>query len=113
FLTDFDGAATRLRLTAAYGYLARDHDVTFLLGEGLVGQAARSRRTIRVNAGPTGSLTLRSGLLETASKDHVVVPVLFEGELLGVIEFASVTTFSELHLSFLERLVLTIGIAVN
>lgn len=43
----------------------------------------------------------------------MVLPVLFEGELLGVIEFAGVTTFSELHLSFLERLVGTIGIAVN
>lgn len=39
--------------------------------------------------------------------------MLFEGEMLGVIEFASVAAFSELHLTFLERLVLTIGIAVN
>jgi signal transduction histidine kinase/ActR/RegA family two-component response regulator len=39
--------------------------------------------------------------------------VLFEGESLGVIEFASVTAFSELHLMFLERLVVTIGVALK
>src|SRR5690606_27768955 len=77
------------------------------------GQAALSRRTIRVSAVPDGRITLRSGLADTPPADLVVLPVLFEGELLGVIEFATVTPFSELHLSFLERLVATIGIAVN
>ncbi|HEX7744833.1 MAG TPA: HAMP domain-containing protein [Micromonosporaceae bacterium] len=113
FLAEQEEAMMRLKLTASYGYVGGDQEVTFGPGEGLVGQAAVSRRTIRVAAGPAGSLTLRSGLLETASKDHVVLPVLFEGELLGVIEFAAVAPFSELHLAFLERLVLTIGVAVN
>jgi signal transduction histidine kinase/ActR/RegA family two-component response regulator len=45
--------------------------------------------------------------------DLVVLPVLFEGEMLGVIEFASVVAFSGLHLTFLERLVATIGVALN
>jgi len=42
-----------------------------------------------------------------------VLPVLFEGEMLGVIEFASVAAFNGLHLTFLERLVATIGVALN
>ncbi|MEV0327131.1 HAMP domain-containing protein [Micromonospora echinospora] len=113
FLAETSDGVTRLRLTASYGYVARGHEVTFGPGEGLVGQAALSRRTIRVSAVPDGTITLRSGLAETNPADLVVLPVLFEGELLGVIEFASVATFSELHLSFLERLVATIGIAVN
>ncbi|MFC7549217.1 HAMP domain-containing protein [Plantactinospora sp. GCM10030261] len=113
FLADQSDATTRLRLTASYGYVARDHGVTFAPGEGLVGQTALSRRTIRVRAVPEGRLTVRSGLAQTPPADLVVLPVLFEGELLGVIEFASVATFSELHLAFLERLVLTIGVAVN
>ncbi len=123
FLADSDEAVLRLRLTASYGYVARHHDVTFGPGEGLVGQAALSRRTIRVcpglrpegigRDGEAGTLIVRSGLAATPPADLVVLPVLFEGELLGVIEFASVSPFSELHLSFLERLVLTTGIAVN
>ncbi|WP_326550918.1 HAMP domain-containing protein [Micromonospora sp. NBC_01813] len=113
FLADVDEGVMRLGLTAAYGYVARDHIVIFGPGEGLVGQAAVSRRTIRVGTGTTGALTLRSGLLGVPPRDHVVLPVLFEGEMLGVIEFASVAAFSDLHLAFLERLVATIGIAVN
>ncbi|MEV4663544.1 HAMP domain-containing protein [Micromonospora echinofusca] len=113
FLADNSEGVMRLRLTASYGYVARGHEVTFGPGEGLVGQAALSRRTIRMGGAPDGKLMLRSGLAETPPADLVVLPVLFEGELLGVIEFASVAAFSELHLSFLERLVLTTGIAVN
>src|SRR5690606_30812313 len=108
-----EGETPRLRLTASYGYVARDQEVVFGWGEGLVGQAALSRRTIRVGTEPSGALTLRSGLLATSPRDLVVLPVLFEGEVLGVIELASVGTFSELHLTFLERLVSTIGIALN
>ncbi|MBO4210234.1 HAMP domain-containing protein [Micromonospora echinofusca] len=113
FLAENDEGVMRLKLTASYGYVAKGQDVTFGPGEGLVGQTALSRRTIRVGGGSAGVLTLRSGLLDMTPRDHVVLPVLFEGELLGVIEFASIDAFSELHLSFLERLVLTIGIAVN
>ncbi|WP_327030235.1 HAMP domain-containing protein [Micromonospora sp. NBC_01740] len=113
FLADTSEGVMRLRLTASYGYVARGHEVTFGPGEGLVGQAALSRRTIRMGGAPDGKLMLRSGLADTPPADLVVLPVLFEGELLGVIEFASVAAFSELHLSFLERLVLTTGVAVN
>jgi HAMP domain-containing protein/signal transduction histidine kinase/CheY-like chemotaxis protein len=113
FLVDNEQAVMRLRLAAAYGYVARNHEVTFGPGEGLVGQAAVSRRTVRVRAAHDGILTMRSGLMSMPPNDLVVLPVLFEGEMLGVIEFASVATFSGLHLTFLERLVATIGVALN
>nr|WP_028568897.1 HAMP domain-containing protein [Salinispora tropica] len=113
FLVDDAGGNFRLRLTASYGYVARGQDVTFGPGEGLVGQVALSRRTIRVSGPAESRLRLRSGLADTPPADLVVLPVIFEGELLGVIEFASVTALSDLYLSFLERLVLTIGVAVN
>jgi signal transduction histidine kinase/HAMP domain-containing protein/CheY-like chemotaxis protein len=113
FLVDHEEAVMRLRLAAAYGYVARNHEVTFGPGEGLVGQAAVSRRTIRVRATHDGILTMRSGLMAMPPNDLVVLPVLFEGEILGVIEFASVAAFSGLHLTFLERLVATIGVALN
>ncbi|HEX6969045.1 MAG TPA: ATP-binding protein, partial [Micromonosporaceae bacterium] len=113
FLADNGDPRRPLRLTASYGYPTPQHQITFVPGEGLVGQAAVSRRTIRIGTGDHGSLSVRSGLLDVSPRDHVVLPVLYEGDLLGVIEFASVTVFSELHLAFLERLVLTIGSAVN
>jgi signal transduction histidine kinase/HAMP domain-containing protein/CheY-like chemotaxis protein len=113
FLTDNEDATPRLRLTASYGYVARDRTLTFGPGEGLVGQAAVTRKTIRAGAVPAAAMTVRSGLAEAPPADLVVLPLLFEGELLGVIEFGSLTPFSGLHTTFLERLVATIGIALN
>ena len=107
------GTSTRLQLAAAYGYAAPEEQVSFALGEGLVGQAAVSRRTNRVSAAPAHRLTVRSGLAASPPADLVVLPVLFEGEPLGVIEFASVANFSDLHLAFLDRLVVTIGVALK
>jgi signal transduction histidine kinase/HAMP domain-containing protein/CheY-like chemotaxis protein len=125
FLADDENASPRLRLAASYGYVAHDRGITFGPGEGLVGQAAVTRNLVRiarsgqrraVNGGdgrPAPGLTIRSGLSETPPVDLVVLPVLFEGELLGVIEFASVVPFSDLNITFLQRLVATIGVALN
>src|SRR6266511_2776680 len=107
------GTSTRLQLAAAYGYAAPEEQVSFALGEGLVGQAAVSRRTNRVSAAPAHRLTVRSGLAASPPADLVVLPVLFEGEPLGVIEFASVANFSDLHLALLDRLAVTIGVALK
>ncbi|HEX6500424.1 MAG TPA: HAMP domain-containing protein [Micromonosporaceae bacterium] len=113
FRAEADGDAERFRMAAAYGFSADAHDVTFGSGEGLVGQAAASRRAIRVHAMPREALTVRSGIADAIPADLVVLPVLFEDEPLGVIEFASLSAFSELHLAFLERLVATIGVVLN
>ena len=82
-----DAAAAGRRRTATW---PGDHEVTFGPGEGLVGQAAVSRRTIRVGADPRrrADRALRA-CCRRRPHDLVVLPVLFEGEMLGVIEFAS------------------------
>jgi signal transduction histidine kinase/ActR/RegA family two-component response regulator len=63
--------------------------------------------------GGSSELVLKSGVLDARPSDIVVRPVLFEGETLGVIEFASIATISDLYLSFLDRLVATIGVALK
>jgi HAMP domain-containing protein/signal transduction histidine kinase/CheY-like chemotaxis protein len=113
FLYEPGEGAPRLRLAASYGYVSPDVELIFAPGEGLVGQAVMSRRMIRVKGAPDGYLTVRSGLGGAPPADIVVLPVLFEGEPLGVIEFASFSALSDLHLTFLDRLVATIGVALN
>ena len=104
--------ALRLRLAAAYGYPVAMANLTFEAGEGVVGQAAASRRTIRVTA-RTHGLSVRSGLVDSVPIEVVALPVLFEGEPLAVMELGSMIGFSDLHLSFLERIVATLGVALN
>ena len=81
-------------------------------GEGLVGQAAATGETMLVDGLPEDYLPIRSGTGVGAPRSIVVLPVPFEGESLGVVEFGSVAPFSPLHLAFLERLVATIGVAL-
>ncbi|GAA4915366.1 signal transduction histidine kinase [Stackebrandtia albiflava] len=110
--TKGDGSE-RFSLTGWYGYAQPGTEVVYAPGEGLVGQAAASRHTIRVTDIPDGYLTIRSGLGEATPADVVIMPIQFEGEPLGVVEFASFHKFSPLHISFLERLGTNIGTALN
>jgi signal transduction histidine kinase/HAMP domain-containing protein/CheY-like chemotaxis protein len=106
-----------LTLRASYAQLGADERLSFAIGEGLIGQAGASKRRIRVTPDPdaagTARLSVRSGLADTAPADLVVLPVLFEGDLLGVIEFGSVNRFSDLHMQFLDRLGAALGVSLN
>jgi signal transduction histidine kinase/HAMP domain-containing protein/ActR/RegA family two-component response regulator len=102
----------RWRRRGAYA-LDASTDESLRAGEGLVGQAALSKQVVLVEDIAQPYLPIRSGVGATSPKAVVVLPVLFEGESLGVIEFGSVHPFSELHLAFLERLVTTIGVAIK
>ncbi|GGS08811.1 histidine kinase [Streptomyces humidus] len=103
-----------LRLVGAYGYPADDTRPTRVpFGRSLVGQAARSRRTITVDELPPGYVTVSSGLGEVEPSALLLLPIVFEGQVLGVIELASVTSFTQTHVDFLEQLRVTIGVNVN
>ncbi|MBL7629039.1 HAMP domain-containing protein, partial [Frankia sp. CN6] len=113
YLLDFI-EGDKLRYVAGYGSVPRRRsDGTFLFGEGLIGQAAVEKTRIRVEKVPAGYLTIRSGLGSAPPCDLVVVPVLFENQVLGVIELASFTPFSDLHLGLVDQLVETIGVVLN
>ncbi|HEY6423498.1 MAG TPA: HAMP domain-containing protein, partial [Pseudonocardiaceae bacterium] len=101
------------RLSGSYGLVGADPRLTFQHGEGLVGQAAADKQVILLASVPDGYLPIRSGVGGVAPAAVVVLPVLFEGEPLGVMEFGTIGPFSELHLAFLERLVLTIAVAIK
>ncbi|MFI5475298.1 HAMP domain-containing protein, partial [Streptomyces cacaoi] len=103
-----------LRLVGAYGYPADDDRPTRIpFGRSLVGQAARSRRTIIVDELPAGYVTISSGLGQVEPSALVLLPIVFEGQVLGVIELASVGAFTQIHRDFLEQLRVTIGVNVN
>jgi HAMP domain-containing protein/CheY-like chemotaxis protein/GAF domain-containing protein len=103
-----------LRLIASYAYRRRKGvENTFDLGEGLVGQAALERKSIVVTQAPEDYIAIGSGLGEAAPVNIVVLPVLFEDQVMAVIEIASFTTFSDTHLTFLEQLSETLGVVLN
>ncbi len=116
YLAEDDEEGTELRLVGSYGHPAAADGAEpprFRLGQSLVGQAARSRRTITVDDLPSGYVTVASGLGATDPTSLIVLPITAEDQVLGVIELASVTPFTALHQDFLGRLMETVGVNVN
>ncbi len=108
-----DGAST-LRRLASYGHRPQPGvPDAFPVGVGLVGQAARDRERILVTEVPAEYLRIASGLGEAAPLTLVILPVVFEEQVLGVMELASFKPFSVVHLQFLDQLVEIIGVSLN
>ncbi|MEV0589997.1 HAMP domain-containing protein [Nonomuraea cavernae] len=105
---------SELELISAYGYPADpDRPTRFRMGETLVGQAARSHKTIAMTDIPAGYITVASGLGRTQPASVVVLPIVVEEQVLGVIELASVYAFTPVHRAFLDQLMETIGVNLN
>jgi signal transduction histidine kinase/DNA-binding response OmpR family regulator/HAMP domain-containing protein len=105
------GAPPRLTLLASYAFGgARD---SYDLGEGLVGQCAVERSRILLSSVPDDYVRIGSGLGNAPPKSIIVLPVLFEGQVKGVIELATLDRFSPTHEVFLDQLMETVGIVLN
>jgi HAMP domain-containing protein/signal transduction histidine kinase/CheY-like chemotaxis protein len=105
---------SELRLVASYGYKPRKgRPDRFALGDGLVGQAAVEGRTIRLTEVPKDYIKIGSALGDAAPAHIVVMPVMFEEQVLGVIELAALRPFSAVNEGFLDQLTDTIGVVIN
>ncbi|WP_436788808.1 HAMP domain-containing protein [Yinghuangia sp. YIM S10712] len=113
YLAEEQDGGTELALIGSYGFpLDGERADRIPVGRSLVGQAARSRRTIAVDNLPDGYV-ISSGTGSIAPTALLVLPIMVEDHVLGVIELASVTDFSAIHLDFLDQLMETIGVNVN
>ncbi|MCX4696693.1 HAMP domain-containing protein [Streptomyces sp. NBC_01408] len=102
-----------LRMRGSYAYAGAQMPISFRPGEGLIGTVAEEKRTILVENTPPGYLKISSGLGEAPPAHVIVLPVLFEGKVLGVIELASFTPFTQIQKDFLSQIAEMIGTSVN
>ncbi|MFI6525478.1 HAMP domain-containing protein [Streptomyces uncialis] len=105
--------AYELRMQGSYGYSMGSMPTSFLPGETLIGTAAKEKRTILVENVPPGYLKISSGLGEAPPAHVIVLPVLFEGTVLGVIELASFQPFTQIQKDFLNQIAEMIATSVN
>lgn len=113
-LDDTQTATPKLKLLASYAYQQRKSvSNEFELGQGLVGQAGLEQKRIIVSDIPNDYIQISSGLGAAKPLRVVVLPVLFENTLLGVMELATFTQFSENELNFLDQLMVSLGVVSN
>ncbi|HET6636678.1 MAG TPA: HAMP domain-containing protein, partial [Streptomyces sp.] len=102
-----------LRMLGSYGYSMGGMPTTFGPGESLVGTAAEEKRTILVENAPPGYLKIASGLGEAPPAHVIVLPVIFEGTVLGVVELAAFQQFTQIQKDFLSQIAEVIATSVN
>jgi signal transduction histidine kinase/HAMP domain-containing protein/ActR/RegA family two-component response regulator len=114
YLAETVGGETSLRLIAGYGLRADMAEPgQFRPGQSLIGQVAKTKRPIVVTDVPAGYVRISSGLGEAPPVNLIVLPIVFEDQVLGVIEAGSFSRFTQVHQDFLAQLMETIGVSVN
>jgi signal transduction histidine kinase/DNA-binding response OmpR family regulator len=104
-----------LSIIASYGYTPRQNvPHQFLLGEGLVGEAALEKRTIsHIHTQEVCSEIIQSGLAKSAPRHIHLIPILYEDTVKGVIELGCAEALTDIQREFIEQIMSNIGIAVN
>jgi HAMP domain-containing protein/signal transduction histidine kinase/DNA-binding response OmpR family regulator len=103
-----------LKLFASYGYRERKNvSNEFKMGEGLIGQCLIEKQRILLTNVPENYIKISSGLGECAPLNIVMLPIIFEGHVLAVLEIASLRAFTPIDLEFFEQLTESIGIVLN
>jgi CheY-like chemotaxis protein/HAMP domain-containing protein len=111
---DGEGDDFELRLIASYGYKQRKSVPTaFKIGEGLVGQSALELKPILLTQAPEDYVRITSGLGDAAPVSLIVLPVLFEEQVMAVVELGSFQRFTPIQQTFLEQLAESIGVVLN
>ncbi len=114
YVLDTSQNVPRLKLLASYASGGHgEHGRELELGEGLVGQCAVDKRKILMTAVPAEAVRIRSGLSDGVPRNILVLPVIFEGQVKGVMELASFERFSSTHQAFLDQLTESIAIVIN
>ena len=72
------------------------------MGESLVGACAAEKRTVHLTRLPDDYLRILSGLGETSPRSLLIIPLIFEDEVLGVIELGTLDEFYENLIHFAE-----------
>ncbi|WP_454191440.1 response regulator [Paenibacillus sp. Marseille-Q7038] len=85
----------------------------FWIGEGLVGQAALENRLMILDSVPEDHVKIATGLGDSSPRHIMIFPIEYEGEVEGVIEFASLHPFTTLHQQLVDQARDIIGVAIH
>jgi signal transduction histidine kinase/CheY-like chemotaxis protein/HAMP domain-containing protein len=114
FLTEDRDGERQLRLIAGYGLRAdKNAPIQYRIGQSLIGQVAKGKRPVVVDEVPQGYIRISSGLGDAPPANLAIMPIMFEDQVLGVMELASFSKFTPIQIAFLEQFAETLGISVN
>lgn len=99
-------------LVGKYAF-SENHRQTFAFGEGLIGQAAKEQKPILVSDVKDIDVRIVSAVMDAKPNYLFIVPFLFEGKTLGVVELGKILPFTEAEKEFILSCMESIGIVIN
>ena len=109
----FDKEKQELTLLASYAYVSRKNLANrFALGEGIVGQVALEKQQILLKSVHSEEYVIQSGTTEVVASEVFALPLLQEGELIGVIELLTLESFTQVQQEYLVKVASTLATAL-
>ncbi len=103
-LNDDDSKNIHFELKANYAFERKkfaNKKVEF--GEGLVGASAAEKQTVFISEVPHNYINITSGLGKSNPRCILIVPLILNGKVYGVIEFASFKILEKYQVAFVEK----------
>lgn len=111
---DDEQAENTYELMASYAYRSRKGLANrFEDGEGLVGQAALEKKVILFTDVPKDYVRIESSLGQSSPSNIIVIPLVHEGNVLGVIELGAASAFDRRLVTFAEQVRSVVAVAIN
>ena len=86
-----------VKLYSAYAFtVGESEELSFELGEGIVGQVAKEGKTLIIDSVPEGHMEIFSGLGNASPTHLLVIPLKKKNEIVGVAEFSSFKVFNSI-----------------
>jgi len=86
---------------------------SFKIGQGLIGQCALEKRVLFYDNIPRDYRLIKTGLGEIRPQNILLIPVIFENEVIAVVEIATMAKFSKLQQELVRQVTETFGLTVN
>ncbi|MFS0774733.1 CHASE3 domain-containing protein [Neobacillus sp. 3P2-tot-E-2] len=114
YLRRNQGSEVRYVKEAGYAVVSEERAAaSFRLGEGLIGQAAMDKRIFLIDKLPDEHFKVASGLGESSPRNLLVAPIMVDGRVEAVVEFAAFQPFMAQHLTLLDLLQDKFGSAIT
>ena len=104
-----DDSHSRFSRIGTFALEGPAESASYALGEGLVGQAVRERRTLDLVPGKSKAVSVSTGMGTVIPGKLLFVPVVNQELPIGVLELATVSPLSEREQAFLEALLPSIA----
>ncbi|OXS72508.1 hybrid sensor histidine kinase/response regulator [Lysinibacillus sp. KCTC 33748] len=86
---------------------------SFKLGQGLIGQCALEKKVLIYNDIPEDFRLIGTGLGKIQPKGIFIVPIIFENDVIAIVELATLTSFNELQQELVKQVIETFGLTIN